>query len=156
MLFIITWNPFQYETLDIVKNQKNQQIPLNFAFFSSDMFIVFTDQDNNIIKNKTFTDLKILLNGQEAVENTCELLKYDTIEKYGKFEGYYYINLENFKYGMFHHFDEMVNFSVIDTVCLKMTLTDQFINSTLKVHVGVISYNCLRYHNHMVGPLYYN
>lgn len=145
------YKSFQYQTYDFIQIKI-----LYFNLFSSHMFIVFTDQNNNIVKEKTFTNLHIVINAQDTIVSTCELLKYDTIKQYGKFEGYYYINLENFEYMQTHLFDTMVNFSLIDSVRLKITPVEQFANSGLKVHIGVISYNGMYYDNDYVFKLYQN
>jgi hypothetical protein len=120
------------------------------------MFIVFSDQNNNIINNKVFNKLILQVNGYDTIESTYELLKYDTIKVYGNIKGYYYINLENFDYQQTHLFDTMINFSYIDNVRLRITSTEQYANAGLKIHVGCISYNCLRYINKCVDKKFNN
>lgn len=146
------YNFFQYDIYDF----SNGVQVIDFNFPSSHMFFTFTDQNNNIIKDKTFTEFTMQVNGQDTIVSTHELLKYDTLKKYGKFEGYYYVNLENFEYNLSHTFDTMINFSYIDHLRLKINPIQQFKNSGLKLHVGSISYNCLRYENGGVGIMYNN
>lgn len=129
---------------------------LNFNFYSSHIFIVFTDSSNNIIKNKIFSNLDLTLNNNTIISATYESLLDDTSKSYGQHSGHYCLNLENINTHDLFYFKAMPNFSFVDNIKLKINFLPEFVNVGNEIHVGCISYNSFVYYNNVTSLLFVN
>jgi hypothetical protein len=109
-------------------------ISLNFNHPTSDIIIMFIDNDDNIITDNMFDDCIVLINGFTLCSYTQSIMAHNASAKFGTC-GIYSIPLEHMDNSQY----DMPNLSHIDTFKLKFNTLN---NPNSKMLVCAISSNC--------------